>query len=251
MHRWLDRLAGQPDPEAAPTDKEREQREEGLQEKLERQARELGYARVAAEHLITGRPRLSIGELKIEGLQAMQLGGKAIDIVGSNLSTHPYLVDEPPRLSIRARDGTVLFDVTLAGASKRGGVNKIELVYKGLPGDAIGQRLKGEPIKGGTIDFEAKGTWQLGGKIDLPFQVRLNGTTLTLPGSGKSEKIDRLDLPLRIYGSLDDPRVLFREKDLANALVAAGKKELAGRLGAELDKKLGDDVKKKLGDLFK
>ena len=143
----------------------------------------------------------------------------------------------------------------LAGAAKGGGTDAIEVVWKGLPGDVIGQRLKvagAAPIQGGTIDFEAKGTWGARGlgTVDLPFNVTLNDTTLALPGVGKPEKVDRLELPLHVYGPLDDPRILLREKDLAAALVAAGKAKLAGKLGQELDKHVPEDVKKQAGGLL-
>jgi uncharacterized protein (DUF2062 family) len=244
--RWLERLSGPPDPEQEP---------KGLGAQLDRWVDELGYLGVAADHLIAGAPRLTIGELRIEGLQAMQLGGKAFDVVGENLSTHPRLLDATPHLSIRARDGSVAFDVVLAGAAKGQGTNEIEVLWKGLPGDAIGQRLKtagAAPIQGGTIDFEAKGTWGKGGlgTVDLPFQVTLHNTMLALPGVGKPEKIDHLELPLRVTGPLDDPRILFRQEDLAKALVAAGKGKLAGKLGQELDKHVSEDVKDKVGGLL-
>jgi hypothetical protein len=246
VRRWLEQLSGPPDAEKEP---------EGLNEQLARWVDELGYLRVAADHLITGAPRLTIGELRIEGLEAMQLGGKAFDIVGENLSTHPHLLDATPHLSIRARDGSVVFDVSLAGAAKAGGTDAIEVVWKGLPGDVIGRRLKvagAAPIQGGTIDFEAKGTWGARGlgTVDLPFKVTLRDTTLALPGVGNPEKVDRLELPLHVYGPLDDPRILLREKDLAAALVAAGKAKLAGKLGQELDKHVPEDVKKQAGGLL-
>ncbi|MHC4549983.1 MAG: hypothetical protein ACYTEZ_14520 [Planctomycetota bacterium] len=245
--RWLDRLTGQPDPDGAPTEEERRRREENLEARLARWVREVGYARVTAEHLIEGAPRLSIGELRIEGLKAMQIDGKPFDVVGANLSTHPYLLDEAPRLSIRARDGTVVCELTLAGASRKGGENRIELAYRGLPGDAIGSRLKvsgTRPLRGGTIDFATKGRWQAEGPgtIDLPLTVVLKGTTLELPGTGRAQKIEHLELPLKVYGPLDDPRVLFREKDLAQALLNAGQKDLAKRLGERLPEGLGEKV---------
>lgn len=246
VRRWLEELSGPPDVEKEP---------EGLSERLARWADELGYLRVAADHLIKGAPRFTIGELRIEGLEAMQLGGKAFDVVGENLSTHPHLLDATPHLSIRARDGSVAFDVVLAGVVKGGGTNAIEVVWKGLPGDVIGQRLKvagAAPIQGGTIDFETKGTWGAHGlgTVDLPFKVTLRDTTLALPGVGKPEKIDRLELPLHVYGPLDDPRIRFREQDLAAALVAAGKGKLAGKLGQEIDKRVPEDVKEQAGGLL-
>lgn len=233
--RWLDELTGPADPE--------EETEEDRRERRERMVREQGYASVTAEHLIEGAPKFTIGELRIEGLRAMQVGGKQLDVVGENLSTHPRLLDAAPRLSIRAQDGSIVFDLSLAGASRKGGENRIELAWKGLPGDAIGSRLKvagAKPLRGGTIDFSTKGTWRRTGEVDLPFDVVLNGTTLEIPGTGRAERIERLQLPLRVSGPLDDPRVLFREQDLAKALLDAGKKDLAKRLGEKLPEGLGD-----------
>lgn len=246
MRRWLEEVSGPPDAEKQP---------EGLNEQIERWADELGYLHVAARHLIAGAPRFTIGELRIEGLEAMQLGGVAFDIVGENLSTNPRLLDATPHLSLRARDGSVALDLTLAGAAKGGGTNAIDLTWKGLSGDAIGRQLKvagTAPIRGGTIDLAAKGTWGAGGPgtIDLPFQVTLHDTTLALPGVDKPQKIDHLELPLRVTGALDDPRILFREEDLAAALVAAGRAELADKVGKKIDEYVPEDVKKQAGGLL-
>jgi hypothetical protein len=241
VRRWLDEMSGPPDPEADP---------EGLEQRLERWAQELGYLHVVATHLIRGAPRFTIGELRIEGLEAMQLGGKAFDVLGENLSTNPRLLDAKPHLSLRARDGSVVIDLAMAATG-----NTIDLAWKGLPADAIGQRLKtagAAPMQGGTIDFETKGTWGADGPgtMDLPFKVTLRNTTLALPGVGKPQKIDRLELPLRVTGLIDDPRVLFREEDLASALTAAGQAELAKRLDKELEGRVPDDLKKQAGGLL-
>jgi len=246
VRRWLEEVSGPPDAEKQP---------EGLNAEIERWADELGYLHVAARHLIAGAPRFTIGELRIEGLEAMQLGGVAFDIVGENLSTNPRLLDATPHLSLRARDGSVALDLTLAGAAKGGGANAIDLTWKGLSGDAIGRQLKvagTAPIRGGTIDLAAKGTWGAGGPgtIDLPFQVTLHDTTLALPGVDKPQKIDHLELPLRVTGALDDPRILFREEDLAAALVAAGRAELADKVGKKIDEYVPEDVKKQAGGLL-
>jgi hypothetical protein len=107
-------------------------------------------------------------------------------------------------------------------------------------------------MQGGTIDFETRGTWGASGPgtVDLPFQVTLRDTTLALPGVGQPQKIDRLDLPLHVTGPIDDPRILFREQDLAAALTAAGRAELAKRLDKELGDRVPDDIKKKAGGLL-
>jgi len=236
---WLERLSG-------PSGEEGDGSGEGLAESLERRVRELGYANVTADHLIRGTPLVVIGELRMENMQALQLGGKSVSVIGTNLSTQPFLMNEAPHLIVRAADGSLLFDLNLAGASKGGGTNAIDFAFKGIDGDSIGRQLKTSALSGGTIDLASKGTWTAGGGIEMPFQVTLIGTTLSL--GGRSETIDRLELPLRVSGSLDDPRVLFRDEDLKQALIGAGKKELANRASAEIDKHVPDDIKKKLGD---
>ncbi|MEN8148672.1 MAG: hypothetical protein ABFS86_02545 [Planctomycetota bacterium] len=241
VRRWLDRFAGEPDPEEADTDEERKDR-------LGRIARERGYAEVIAGHLIRGAPRLSIGELRLEGLRAMQVGGQQFDVVGENLSTHPHLLDAKPRLSVRAQDGSVVFDVGLA---RDGGAGTIELALKGIPGDAIGEQLKfdgAKPIAGGTIDFSTRGTWRVvDGAVDLPIDVVLNDTTLAIAGS-KPRKIERLELPIKLFGPLDDPRVLFRQEDLSKALIAAGERELADRVGKKLDEHVPEGAREKINE---
>ena len=245
VRRWIDMMGGQPDPED-------EEEADAYRERLERWARELGYMKVAAEHLIQGAPRVTIGELRVEGLKAMQVDGKSFDIVGTNLSTHPHLLDGAPQLSIRSRDGTMVFDISLASVSRQGGTSSIEVVWKGLSGDTIGRQLEvagTQPIHGGTIDIASKGTWGPRG-IDLPLTIVLENTRLVLPGVGKAHRIDHLELPLRVFGPLDDPRILFRERDLKDALVAAGRAELADRLGGVIDKHVPGDLKKKAKGLL-
>jgi hypothetical protein len=86
--------------------------------------------------------------------------------------------------------------------------------------------------------------------VDLKLDATLIGTTLALPGVKEARKIDRLVLPFSVKGTLDDPRVLFRDEDLKKALVAAGQKELASKIADEAGKRLGEDAKKALGGLL-
>jgi len=76
----------------------------------------------------------------------------------------------------------------------------------------------------------------------------LHDTTLALKGFRNPERIERLELPLALRGPLHRPRILFREQALVDALVAAGRNELAGRLkgalGERLEKELGDKIGK-------
>jgi hypothetical protein len=234
LRSWLEKIA--------PSDKP--PKDEKLEEKLRRQIRERGYAWASADHLVRGAPTLLISELRIERLQALQVGGKQLNIVGTNLSTHPHLSPGPPHLTVRAADDTILFEVGPGMA--------LSCAIRGIQGDAIGGALKAAPVSGGTVDLAAKGRWEGAGTggVDLALDAVLLGTTLKVPGSGEPRRIERLQLPLAVKGTLDDPRVLLRDEDLAKALVAAGQKELASKITDEAGKRLGDDAKKALEGLL-
>jgi uncharacterized protein (TIGR03546 family) len=236
LRSWLEKFAGSGKPES----------EEKLEERLRREIRERGYAWAAAEHLVRGAPTLLISELRIERLQALQIGGRQLSIVGTNLSTHPSLSPGPPHLVVKSEDGTIHFEV---GSAETG--RALSFALKGVDGDAIGRALKASPVKGGKVDLSLKGRWEGSGTggVDLKLDTTLTGTTLALPGV-KEQRIDRLALPLAVRGTLEDPRVLFREEDLKKALVAAGQKELASKLAGEAEKHLGEDAKKALEGLF-
>lgn len=231
LQRWLDALGGS---EAEEIDDE-----EALEKRLERMVALLGYGGVIAEHLIEGAPRLVISELRAEGLQAMQMDGDPLDVLGENLSTHPRLIAGAPHFSVRKRDGSFVFDAKLAGLSAARGENRIDFVYKGLASDVIGQRLKTKPMSGGTIDVSTSGLWGANGVIDFKLDTIVRNAKWTLPGMSKPERIDVIELPIRVYGPSSDPRILFREKDLSAALKKAGKKELTKRATKEIDKQLG------------
>ncbi|HEX5137086.1 MAG TPA: hypothetical protein VFY93_08950 [Planctomycetota bacterium] len=233
LQRWLEKFAGSDKPE----------KPEKLEERLRRQIREQGYAWTVAEHLVRGAPTLLISELRIERLEALQIGGKQLNIVGTNLSTHPSLSPGPPHLVVKSEDGSILFEV---GSRETG--RALAFDWKGVDGDAIGRALKASPVKGGKVDLSLKGRWEGAGAggVDLKLDATLLGTTLALPGVKGEKRIDKLELPLAVRGTLDDPRVLFRDEDLTKALVAAGQKELASKLADEAKKRLGDDAKKAL-----
>jgi hypothetical protein len=63
--------------------------------------------------------------------------------------------------------------------------------------------------------------------------------------------VSQLLLPIAVRGPLDNPRVTLNDEDLADALVAAGKAELAGRVRAEADKAIDearDRVQDRIGE---
>ena len=61
-------------------------------------------------------------------------------------------------------------------------------------------------LEGGTIDLELKGAWSRSGVgyIDLPLNITVRNSTLSLPGAGSTE-VSNLELPIGIRGALDRP----------------------------------------------
>jgi uncharacterized protein (TIGR03546 family) len=232
--RWLDELERSTEPEGTPS----EQRET-LRERLAREVREKGYARVAATHLVEGAPTLYIRELLIEGLRSKPLPGQTapevLDVRGDHLSTHPWLVQQPARLTVRSRSDMLSFEALFAGFAPGGTSSTVALAYRGMPADLIGEQLKikdTKPFTGGTIDFSADGTLARGGGIHLPFNVTVRNTTIAVPRLG-SAPISELAVPFGVTGRLDDPRILWDQAAFADALGKAGANELAGRVRAE------------------
>lgn len=263
VRRWMDeinkkkepRQAGKPEPGGAG------QPQETLRQRLARQAKEQGYARVAASHLVEGAPTLLVKQLAIDGLKTQPLPGKTapdiLDVRGENLSTQPWLVKESPSIKVTSRSNTLNFDAVLTGLAATAGESRVSLAYRGLPADLIGRQLKVEgaqPLKGGTMDVSAQGSLTADSRINLPLQVTIRDTTMTLPQAG-SAPIKELTVPIGVSGALDDPKIDFDSKAFADALAKAGAQQLADKARGEAQKqmekavdKLGGEAAKKLDD---
>jgi uncharacterized protein (TIGR03546 family) len=247
VRRWLEPLSApdEADPEARRTRAER----------IARRVDHAGRARVEARHLVKGAPTLAVYELVAEGVGTPYLEGETLSIHGENLSTHPHLLQRPARLTVRSSGGTI--DAAARFEQPVAGDNGIELSCRGLPADAVGRQLGAvagtPPIRGGTLDVDAAGTWTGGAAawIDLPMSVTLHDSTLALPGVTPAT-VDRLVLPIGVKGPLDDPRVVIAEQALTDALVKAGADELAQRvqgvLGSQLQGAGGKEPGGQVGD---
>lgn len=265
VRRWLGRLAG---PQDQGTDDPAQKAT--LRDRLAEQVQRLGYSRTKADHLIEGAPTFVVYELVADKVRTSHLEGETLTIHGENLSTHPYLLAEPPRARIESSGGTLRASIGFAGSE--GGANNIAFSYRGLATDTFARQLAvtgAPPIQGGTIDVDAHGRWSqdAGGWIELPMTVTLHHCTLSLAGL-EPMTLDELVIPIEVRGPLDDPRITLDDNALADALVDAGASELAKRfqdeVGSVLDKALGDlpggigddapdltdAIKKGLGDLL-
>ncbi len=253
VRRWLDVLSGPEDEEIElPPDVDPEEvpERETRSQRIAREIRERGYNEVIARHLIEDTPRLLVKELSAEAVRTTHLEDETLDITGENLSTNPRLVANSPRLSVRSSAGKIVFDLELGAAAGIGAANMLELVYLDLPSDVIGNQLaiSGEsPVSGGTMDFRTLGRLSTIDS-DLPLRVTLKNTTIRIPGVGETE-IEELTLPIGIRGAIDNPRITFDDRDLADALADAGRRELEQRVRDEVDDRVGDQLRERERDL--
>jgi uncharacterized protein (TIGR03546 family) len=256
--RWLDEMNKKRAAEPKPGEpSEPGAHRETLKERLAREAREKGYSRVAASHLVEGAPTLLVKVLNVEGLKSKPLPGRTepevLDVQGENISTQPWLVQGSPRLSVKSRSKSLDLDALLAGLSSAGGDSSLKIDLRGLAADVIGQALKVEgaqPLKGGTMDVAATGSLSAAGILNLPLNVTLRDTTMTLPQAG-SAPIKEMVLPIGVRGPLDNPGIIFDQKAFADALAKAGATELAAKARGEAEKavnKAAAEAEKKVQD---
>jgi uncharacterized protein (TIGR03546 family) len=239
VRRWLEQLSGPPKPEVAEA--------ESLQERLQRQARELGYARVRATHLIQGSPTFAVLELTADQVRTAELPNETLSITARNLSTHPALLGKAPELRIASSGQTVQFATQLASFNPTPGSNSLSLSYRGLSTDRVAAGLVvggKQPVSGGTIDLDLRGTWEVrnGVQVDLPLQATLKQVTLTVPNV-EPTRVDQLVLPIGLVGSLDNPRIRVDSKAFADALVKAG----AGKVVSELRNRAQETITREVG----
>ncbi|HVS18830.1 MAG TPA: hypothetical protein VMT18_09550 [Planctomycetota bacterium] len=240
--RWLEELAPRKPETGEPTDQARET----MAERLAREVREKGWFGVKQGDLIGEAPTFRLSQLEVDGLSLEALPGRVFDLRGSELSTHPWLLDASPKLELAARDGSIRFAFDLAPASRAGGDGAIAMSWKGLAVDAALAQLKlpgKAPLSGGTLDLALDGAWKGGriGEIDLPLVVTFHDTVLAIDGL-QPTPLDALELRIGLSGSIDAPRIHFDESTLTEALKKAGKAELAGQVQQRLKDELGVDV---------
>lgn len=244
---WLERLQREVPPDSP-------QAPETLEQRLEREALEKGLAGVRASHLVEDVPLFSIGELRIGGLSSSRLPGEVLGVRALNLSTEPWLVADAPRIEVGSQSGRIELLLGLDQTSADQAANRLRLVVRDLDGDAVGKTLRlgsAAPFRGGKIDLALDGSWSAGGvgRVDLPLVVGLRGTTLALPGLAPTQ-VERFEVPIGLRGPLDRLAVRFDSGAVADALVAAGKDELARRVRGQAQELLDrgrDEVRERVG----
>lgn len=247
VRRWLKQISGPSTQPATP-----KQKAETLKERLEREIQEKGYTHVRDDQLIQGSPRLTVSALQVNPIHVPQLTNETLNLTGFNLSTEPRLLPKTPRLFVESSRKDISFKAVLGQFGRPQTQNVLEFQYLGLPTDKVAQDLKlggKAPIQGGTIDLNAKGTWQraAGISVDLPVQVTLHQVTVSLPKM-KPTKVDNLSFPIALTGPIDNPRIKVDEKQLAQALAKAGLSTVASELKGKAKQAIGKELNKQLGN---
>jgi len=234
LKKWLDTLGGSGDKGAS------EPGAPGYREQLEARVRSLGYPNVRALHLIEGAPTLLVRDLEVERIKTGQFPNETLRLQGTNLSTHPNLVADSPRIVVVSSQKTLEFDLTM-GTAAGGGENQLTFAYRGLSVDSLAGHLTvggTAPLSGGTMDVSVSGRLSPTDS-NLPFSVTLKKTNLSLGGS--AIPVSSLTIPFAVRGPMDNPVIRVDSADLQKALLAAGQKEAVRRLRSELGVDAGGD----------
>lgn len=242
--RWLEKLGGDDesvdDAGTRPTRDELLTDKQSLRDYLQQQARELGYSKVYANHLVSGSPAVRIDELRVEGLTTERAPGETFDVEGRSLSSHPSLLETPAVLSVSTRSGRY-------SARAQGG-GPIEASATGFSMDEISEALKTgdfmDVIRGGTVDLSLDGVLAGGGvRGDIVAMIR--GATLSIPEIG-DRVLGEIPVTIGVSGPVDRPRLRVDAKALRtaaeDALKDAAVNEGLDRLDEELDKAVGDKL---------
>jgi len=232
LRRWLEKVGGGEDDDP-------QQRAESRDERVARQVRDLGYARVRAEHLIQGAPTLLVRQMNLRTITTPDAPDEVFDIEGENVSTHPELVEEPSSVRVTSRSGKYAVDLGLDASS---GAGTARLTLRDMDVDRFTAQLgSAAPVSGGTFDVSADGSISLAGRptLNLPMDVTLKNTNVTVPGSSPTA-VESFTLPMGVTGPVDNPSIAISDGAMRQALIDAGRGELADRFGEEAGKLLED-----------
>ncbi len=233
---WLEKVAGGDEVSDEASQEERDRR-------IREQAERLGRIQVVADHLLREAPLVLVRNVVLDGVTVASLGEDLLDIKATNLSSQPSLVDGPIGIRIASRSGVFAFSFEVAPGKPQAA--RTAFTWKGLPVDTVAGQLAAAPIQGGTVDLGLEGVLDCGSadgvRVDVPLRVTLRNTTLSLPGLPPTA-VEQFTLPVGLRGPLAAPRVTIDDQQVVDALVQAGRQELANqfkvRAAALLDGKL-------------
>ncbi len=221
-NQWLSKLSG--------AGKKGDETSEERDVRVEREKQD-GLTKVRATHLLELAPLVLVKSLLFENVSVADVPDDAFDVTASNLSSDPALLSEPMTMSVKSRSGRYAFEFKFVN-----GKAEMALGVKDIDADTVGAQLAvaGQaPMQGGKLDALLKGSLgfsaEQGFMLDLPLQVTLRNTTLSLYGMQQAP-VESFTLPLGLRGPLTNPRISLDDSKLADSLIAAGRKELADQV---------------------
>lgn len=248
---WYKKLKGPPDEE-----KEKKEKEETIEDRLRRFAERYGHGEVRAEHLVEGSPTALIRLIEVRTLRATWPENETLTLTATNISTHPALVPDKPRIVVTSSGNTFDLDLAIAPAAVADGKSELKLNFR----NQSVEKTLGNPnlydivqLQGGTWQVAIDGFWEPE-DMDLPVTFQVQNTDLMIPKLKKTVKDQTLPVKFTVGGSLDAPTADLDTKALTTTTLAIAKKELGnaavdailGELGGDLGG-IGDRIKDGLG----
>lgn len=232
VKKWLEKFS------PSPADKPAGRPGETLEERLRRQARELGYANVFASHRIEKSPRFTIRELVAQGVTIHSLPGEVLDVAGSNLSTQPQLVTGASTVRAESRSGKLGFTLTLDQDT-----GPLTFHYDELPVDTVRGWMSNPdqfPFTAGNFKLSGNGTLT-GTQINLPVQVTPVGSQIRIAGAPRP--CPQIPFALLLTGSLDNPRIRPELKGMLRGAQDQLLQQGTEILKTKIQEKVGDKLK--------
>lgn len=257
-----DNDANEPE-EAEPTEEDVEREKQRLRELAEAQ----GYFRLSAQRILSEHPSWVIRRLDVQGVRVENIEGP-LRIEGRQLSDAPQLHDEP--LELVVTEGTKTLASTKMDFARPGGEHRLAVHSPPLPlGEAFRLSDKsGIDVTDGTAQIDVDdGAFTNRRLTEFPFRLVLRDLkastkdgrgVLGLDAETSREALKHLS-EMKIAGTLTGPvaapRLRLDEKSmltaLKDALVKAGKAELARRADQQLQKVTAQLTEKVGGEVGK
>lgn len=210
-------------------------------QRLMERARATGYAAVSSPDVVRGHPRIWVRNFEALDFQNVGESSQRWNITGKNLASEPARLPEEGGVDIRSVDG--LWDLGVSWHPDQGAVEtRVRLIRENWPVEELRQLLnnpQGFPIESGWIDIRADGPANLE-SLNLPVRVIVRDARIrTL---GQDLNVSRIEVPAKIKGRLDRPRLHVDSSDWMDALRGAA----GNQLREEIQQRSVDEIRRRL-----
>ncbi len=264
---------------------EKGEQPEPVKEEVATTAKENGYLKAKADNLVTSRPDWLIRKIEIDNMSISKNFEKQ-NIMATEVCSHPELNKKSTTVTVTpVNSETPMANVALRFDDPKSN-HKIAVDVSDISlGDGAGMSKKCPlNVKDGKLDAKSTGEFS-SSELNLPFtilvrdlkaDVKEGETVLGMDSATANEvfsSLEQVEIVGSIEGALTKPKVNVDYDRLLGtikgALVKAGKKALANRANAEMEKaeavvkekadeeidkvkkSLGSEMEKALGDSFK